>query len=422
MKKILNEWKKYLNEFKMPDELPADTIISAKQAQAQIQKEIDKNSKFHASGREINPVFLKGTLKEADAVGLINSSQDVKELRNALKNLIYFDGEKIDFGIRIVEILKLLKDREEFDDLAVRKAEYLLSEIVQVKELIFELKHNLEIFHQFAVMLENSLFYNTLKSIALFTGHSVNTVREPVSFDPAKAQTHKGIFGTIRHNNYFAENEDTDYFTIDFLSDTIAEDREDYFSLFRGIFGGNLGNINYEALKPLASSEDMKKIISVLNDSELKSKFANVVEIGNPTPTAQNYKTANVIMTNLAQMPHKKEESPYTIFRAMDLPSSAVSSLKEAIDSGEQTQFNFHAISSWTTNLNTALEFLEVFDKEGEIVPTVFKVYGPTHGIYLGMVSAYPHENEFVSGGALKVVSVEWDEQNNFWFIMCKFN
>ena len=119
----------------MPDKLPADTIISAKQAQAQIQKEIDKNSKFHASGREINPVFLKGTLNEADVVELINSSPDIKELKKALKGLIYFDGEKIDLGL---DGFNKIDNNVRIDE----------SHIKELENIAIELKHNLEIFYQ----------------------------------------------------------------------------------------------------------------------------------------------------------------------------------------------------------------------------------------------------------------------------------
>jgi hypothetical protein len=404
MKKILNEWNKYLNEFKMPDALPADSMISAKQAQAQIQKEIDKNSKFHASGREINPVFLQGTLNEADAVQLMNSSPDIKELKKALKGLIYFDGEKIDLGL----------DGFERIDNNVRIDE---SQMKELENIAIELKHNLEIFYQFATMLENSLFYKTLKSIALFTGHSVDTVRNPDSFDPTRIEDDIGVFGRSRHNNFFTENEESPYFSVDFLSDMISEDQIDYFTLFETFFSVEFYNFDsYE-------SDDMKTIVSILEDDTLKSKFKKIMEIGNPQITAEDYKTANNILIQLAQLPHNKEQYPYTIFRGMRLPLQSVSSIKESLKGGEQIEFNFHTISSWSARFEVAEGFIKDYsNKGGEIVPTIFKAYGPTRGTYLNDISLHSSEQEFITGGNLKVKSIEWDDHLKIWFMMCKFD
>ena len=42
MKKILDEWNEYLEEFKMPVQAPADDIVSAAEVKVQIQNAINK--------------------------------------------------------------------------------------------------------------------------------------------------------------------------------------------------------------------------------------------------------------------------------------------------------------------------------------------------------------------------------------------
>ncbi|MHC4691005.1 MAG: hypothetical protein ACYS5F_15470, partial [Planctomycetota bacterium] len=64
MKKILDEWNEYLDEFKMPDQAPADDMVSAAEVKAQIQNAINKFANLHASGRPIDKRLLGGALNE----------------------------------------------------------------------------------------------------------------------------------------------------------------------------------------------------------------------------------------------------------------------------------------------------------------------------------------------------------------------
>ena len=81
MKKILDEWNEYLDEFKMPDQAPADDILSASAAdvKVQIQSAIKKYANLHASGRPIDKRLLGGTINEAYVEEVLETKTKIRE-------------------------------------------------------------------------------------------------------------------------------------------------------------------------------------------------------------------------------------------------------------------------------------------------------------------------------------------------------
>lgn len=433
MKKILNEWNKYLNEFKMPDELPADTILSATEVQAQIQRVIDQNANLHASGREIDPAFSENFLNEAELRDILESGFDTQDLKNKLDELKVFTYE---MGTSIVDVLEDIYQitfNDANENMTKDVVAYLMNGGAEkLKNSIILLKYNFDIIYEFALMLENSTYYKVLKSVSLFTGSSVEAVRNPQLFDKSKTSKKRGIFGPVRHKNFITKKSSYSFapFSITSLTDKFVSasgpSPRDFFLTVDAFFNKTFDHIDLyglernELTKDLVSSKDILEILSIKQQfSDYQEKLNKISEIGNPIPTQEDYKIANTIVTKLAQLPHKNNEAPYTIFRGMGLNKNVILSLKQLQDKGEEITFNFHTISSWTDSHDIAAGFARQL--EGENVPVLFKVYGPKHGTFLDEISSYPEEGEFLTGGQLRITKVEKETWSNYWFVMCEF-
>ena len=176
----------------MDDKYKDTNVVNKAQVQAEIQKLIDQNSNLHASGRPIDPQLLNKNLKENKIEDIIEKETDIKQQVKVFDNL-----ETAYFGFRseLAQILEMIKiargepmnfdtsDREQWEELIL---EY---DFNRAKEVI---AHNIGITHKFALLYQKSTYSKLLVSLALFTGSSVATTREPDKFDPSK--TNKSVF------------------------------------------------------------------------------------------------------------------------------------------------------------------------------------------------------------------------------------
>ena len=182
MKKILNEWNKFLKEFKMDDKYGDTDVVSKAQVQAEIQKLIDQDSNLHASGRPIDPQLLNKTLKENKIEDIIDKETDISQQAKVFDQLKFaYFGSQSEL-VQILEMIKIARgspmnfdtsDREQWEELI------LGYDLNGAKEII---THNIGITHKFALLYQKSIYSKLLISLALFTGSSVATTREPDKF------------------------------------------------------------------------------------------------------------------------------------------------------------------------------------------------------------------------------------------------
>ena len=401
MKKILNEWNKFLKEFKMDDKYGDTDVVSKAQVQAEIQKLIDQDSNLHASGRPIDPQLLNKTLKENKLEDIIEKETNIKQQVKA------FDDLKIAyFGFRsklaqILEMIKIARGEPMDFDTPERNEEWeamiLEYDFNAAKEII---AHNIGITHKFALLYQKSIYSKLLVSLALFTGSSVATTREPDKFDPSKANRsifdgndpfQTGSQGVRSDSSLKLVNLNEKYSRIFellflikrfFLKEQLADDMEDSVSSLSG-----------------EMYNDLKDFIFFMA-TEVRRKYIAIKNISDPEkPTKKNYQDANTILTTLAKMPNKDD---FRIYRGMTLPVELFEKMKALVEGGNTLEFEFYDLSSWSISLEVAEQFAkDSHTFEGYQV--IFLVDAPKRGVYIGDYSIYPEEREFITGGKVLV-------------------
>ncbi len=405
MKKILNEWNKFLKEFKMDDKYKDTNVVNKAQVQAEIQKLIDQNSNLHASGRPIDPQLLNKTLKENKIEDIIDKETDISQQAKVFDQLKFaYFGSQSEL-VQILEMIKIARgspmnfdtsDREQWEELI------LGYDLNGAKEII---THNIGITHKFALLYQKSIYSKLLISLALFTGSSVATTREPDKFDPSKANKSvfqkNGPFQTsgvprVSMGGLKIENLNVNYrrmyelfYLIKrfFLKEQLANDMEDSSSSL----SGELYN-------------DLKDFIFFMA-TEVRRKYITIKNISDPEkPTKRNYQDANTILTTLARMPN---EVDFRIYRGMTLPAELFEKMKALVEGGNTLEFEFYDLSSWSTSLEVA----EGFAKDShtfEGYQVIFWIDPPKRGVYIGEYSMYTEEREFITGGKVLVEKIEY--------------
>jgi len=116
-------------------------------------------------------------------------------------------------------------------------------------------------------------------------------------------------------------------------------------------------------------------------------------------PTKELYTIATYVMTQISNL--KNSEGSTHIYRGMGLPAKVALNLKEG------SEFFVGSISSWTTSESTA----KVFMYEGkEPIPKarcLFEIENAEKGANIDFLSASEHEDEFILGGKIKIVSIK---------------
>lgn len=113
--------------------------------------------------------------------------------------------------------------------------------------------------------------------------------------------------------------------------------------------------------------------------------------------TLENFKKAREVITSLARMPYTHGEP---LYRGMAIP-------KEAADSiAGQGEIDLSSISSWSTDSVVANNFM--LDNYGEDdVGIILKMEQPKYGSYIAPLSAFPMEEEVITGGTANILSAE---------------
>lgn len=383
----------------MDDKYKDTNVVNKAQVQAEIQKMIDQNSNLHVSGRPIDPQLLNKTLKENKIEDIIKEA-DIAQQAKVFDQLKYaYFGSQSEL-VQILEMIKIARGEPmNFGTTGGEQWEELILgyDFTTAKEII---AHNITITHKFALLYSKSLYSKLLISLALFTGSSVATTREPDKFDPSKVNKsvfqNNGPFQTsgvsrVAMGGFKIENLNNNYrrmyelfYLINryFLTELVANDMEDS-SLS---LSGEVYN-------------DLKDFIYFMATG-IRRKFINIKEISDPIrPTKRDYQDANTILRSLATMPNEDE---FRIFRGMTLPVELFEKMEALLEGGDTLEFKFYDLSSWSVSLEVA----EGFAKDShtfEGYPVIFSIDPPKRGVYIGEYSMYTEEQEFITGGKVLV-------------------
>jgi len=111
-------------------------------------------------------------------------------------------------------------------------------------------------------------------------------------------------------------------------------------------------------------------------------------------PTKKMYENAN---KNMLALCNKKVKGDWTVYRGMYIKDGIDPSLIK-----EGMTFNFYDISSWSTSKSTARSFIEDNYDEPPESRLLFSLK-PKRGTYIDEYSVFKGEEEFVTGGAVKI-------------------
>lgn len=432
MKKILDEWNEYLNEFKMPDKAPVDDILSAAEVKAQIQNAINKFANLHASGRPIDKRLLGGALNEAYVEEVLETETKIRENLEKFNELKEINSNDVSFlewmidSFAAVSILSSPRARK----LGERLMESDVKETLY--RIYYHLKNNVDILYNFAIWLESSNYYKVIVALALFTGSNVGTIRDPEQYVSELARKRIFTGGDIfsitgdseTRNNFQFRYLSSQYRllipilrfykrqvykpSIQFVDNTFKKGNYKYFE-------------RYEVLEPFFNSpnfEQVKRFYSLLS-TEIIPKLDAINKIGNKRPSKEDYKNSSEILKQLSSMPHTGDE---ILYRGMALPKATAEGM-DTMATRDKTEFvfSFYDISSWSVDEDTAIDFaIDSAGNNPDSIPIMFIIPNPRRGILLGQYSIFPNEEEFISGGDVKVVSGEYDQANEILRLTCE--
>ena len=441
MKKILNEWRRYLNEFKMDDKYQdIDAVVDTNvDAQSIIQAEIDKQMKMNIGGRPINPIFLSNSIQEQSIPEFLDRVSDYKDGEKILDGLVevpitvnlsaHMDTlRQIDRGTATIYAPQLNAFMEE-------GADYVRN----YDKIVATVDHNMRVMQDFYQWLINSSYLRIMKALALYTGHNVESIRNPSNFDPEKSM--KSIFDKdfflvsdrsgVKENHFNVQKLNKKYKfitewllpTFDFHFSDTRENLESIASLKnykkfikQQILGGStLG----PALEEFRSSEEFKKrynfyMIFITRWKPILDKMRKFSYI---EPTQEDYQESKSIIQAMCTAPDKGRE----IYRGMTLDVNAISELigvnplklEDYMAAGEIVDFDtvkpfifdFGVVSSCSTDYDVAYDFAMPFRNSSEKEGVMFRG-DAKRGVYLGSYSAYPEEDEFLTSGRMKITKV----------------
>lgn len=113
----------------------------------------------------------------------------------------------------------------------------------------------------------------------------------------------------------------------------------------------------------------------------------------------KTYEHAHAVMSELAKAPAPASQG--SVYRGLSLPRDAFEHIKPG------STFDGRDIASFSSERGDAKDFAFRNMKSGHDVPVYLHLEKPKRGTNIGRLSAYQTEEEFVTGGKFKIVSVE---------------
>ena len=444
MEKIIEDWRRYLNEFKMDDKFQDidDVVDTNIDPQTAIQAEIDKQMKFNIGGRPINPAFLSKSLDEQTIKEFLEDSSDYAEGEEILDRLVDMPVSMMlspDF-----ETLGQIESGQKVDIQTLRRMMNRTADYVELyNEIVHAANNNIEVLKDFYRWFVNSDYLKIIKALALYTGHNVESIRDPSKFDNSKRI--KSIF----EKDFFMIKTDTNYSTkssfdarslsrnyrklTNWLLPTYKRD----FSNDRRVLESIASMKNYKAfvqsnflpdspigseLEKFRNSDEFRKrynfyMTFITKWKPILDKLSNFSEI---KPSQVDYRVSKKIIGALCNAP---DSSGQDIFRGMSLDINVIAELinvhplklEEFMDAGEikefgtenQFIFDFGVVSSCSSDYDVAYDFALPFSMRGD--PSRHGImfrFVPKRGVEIGSYSIYPEEEEFITSGRIKINKV----------------
>jgi len=444
MEKIIEDWRRYLTEFKMDDKYQdIDAVVDTNiDPQAAIQAEIDKQMKFNVGGRPINPAFLSKSLDEQTIKEFLEDSSDYAEGEEILDRLV-------DIPVTVMlspdfETLGQIESGQKVDIQTLRRMMNRTADYVEFyNEIVHAANNNIEVLKDFYRWFVNSDYLKIIKALALYTGHNVESIRDPSKFDNSKRV--KSIF----EKDFFMINTDTDYSTkTSFDARSLSRNYDKMTNWFLPTYRRDFSNDrrvlesiasmkNYKAfvqsryptgskieaqLEKFRNSDEFKKrynfyMTFITKWKPILDKLSNFNEI---KPSQADYMVSKKIIGALCSAP---DNSGKDIFRGMSLDINVIAELidvhplklEEYMDAGEikefgtekQFVFDFGVVSSCSSDYDVAYDFAMPFASRGDSSRhgIMFR-FVPKRGVEIGSYSIYPEEEEFITSGRIKINKV----------------
>jgi len=443
MEKIIEDWRRYLTEFKMDDKYQdIDAVVDTNiDPQAAIQAEIDKQMKFNVGGRPINPAFLSKSLDEQTIKEFLEDSSDYAEGEEILDRLVDIPvtvmlGPDFDM-LRKIEMGGRISSRT-MRMIMQRNADY----VQNYNELVSTISNNIEVLKDFYKWFVNSDYLKIIKALALYTGHNVASIRDPSKFDDSeriKSIFEKDFFMIQSNENYSAQSS----FDAVSLNPKYRKIRE-FLSSYDKIFSDDKENLetiaslkNYKRYIQSANFRDPKlasEIERFRNSDEFKKRYNfymtfitkwkpildKLSNFNKIKPSQADYMVSKKIIGALCSAP---DNSGKDIFRGMSLDINVIAELidvhplklEEYMDAGEikefgtekQFVFDFGVVSSCSSDYDVAYDFAMPFASRGD--PSRHGImfrFVPKRGVEIGSYSIYPEEEEFITSGRIKINKV----------------
>jgi len=295
---------------------------------------------------------------------------------------------------------------EEMDN-AIRIIEDIVLPSTQVIIAKYETIMEMENFTESYMQVRNA--------ISLFTGESVEVVRDPEKFDPSKST------GEGRMIKMFAAFEK---FIRKYLSSTSPQATLDLsLAVMLDVIANEQRQVGIMYLLSKAAVEgdedlfrDLKAKQATMNAhiktlNNYADDFRSIREAAFKTKTAkENYQFASGFLKYVAQRkPPVFIQAGTEIYRGITLDTKDAEILRSALARVEQDKgisFAGKDIASWTTDLETAKSFATGKKGKTEIVLKA----KATRGMYVAKLSRFPDEEELICGGPINILGINRSE------------
>ena len=461
MSKAHQNWKQFLLTEEVND------------LNALIADEVSKYDDTHPSGRPYEQEFdndeaikeQKEDTNYKEAIELFKKKEDsINNFNKSIVNMLSSDKDihgsddinileplKVNMN-KILKPLEAIRDRSGviYREFTVRENFVPLNEIdyksILIYDKLIEYANDLSIklFRNYSKILETSdetyYYFKVRNAIMLFTGASVQTVREPSNYKSHLAGSGlifmlnnvnlrfinmaRSLFADIQANyrniteyydrNPWIEKADfTGYRSYDNISSPgytfveIGDDRErrkdviEQHNKYKDLIMNLLQQNKYY----------LKHLTQVKRDATKWKDDNKILEV---SEKKQDYVFANGFLKYAANMSPPAFVSPGTMaYRGMAIKTEIVKKIREQISQGSTNIiFPGKEIASWTIDLKQAKSFAleNVFYSDNNLDPLKYSMVilsvPATKGIYVGDYSAYPNEKEIISGGNVVVEKV----------------
>lgn len=351
-------------------------------------------------------------------------------LTNPLKSSIY----RIDSMDRILSLRSVFIPLEGIDFNAILLQKKLINYTVEIVKKISEMCYKL----LFLPTEQLISYFKVRNAITLFTGASVDTIRNPEKYDEKLAD--EGMIFSLANFNYRFIHESFRVYNLmlwkyqqfieyyeknpNIMKNFLKNGKLRLFDDF-GIEKSTLPITDFKTRERILKTHKkyMSEISNMIGEmSPLVKQLENIkedaIELKSKSEHLEvsvkkdDYVFANKFLKYVAQVSPPILIPPNTkIYRGMAIKKELMEKIYKQIQNGvKNIVFPGKEIASWTVDISQAYGFAEssVFDLGlGKGHSVVIISVPATKGMYVASISEYPSEKEIISGGDVVIESVE---------------